>query len=110
MCLATPSSFMTEDQKIHLEFIKRSVSARIANKYRLGQQEHGGNLWERPVLRDILDEITDLNTYIVTFEQQLLVLHSRVMLCKELYANGKLAEMRDVLDHIDSAIRDQLPK
>lgn len=35
-----------------------------------GQKEHGGQLWRKPVMDFIGEEITDLNVYWYTFVQQ----------------------------------------
>ena len=57
---------MTPAQESHLRDIKSSFEASVDAKYRKGQAEHGGNLWDRNTLSDIKDEAVDLFTYICT--------------------------------------------
>ena len=66
---------MTQEQEAHLEDIISAVSSRIRHKYIRGQKEHGGNLWDRPALPEFKQEVTDLNTYLLTLESQLRTLH-----------------------------------
>jgi|TARA_R100001530_G_scaffold66479_1_gene47541 hypothetical protein len=63
---------MTDAQEDHLRGIVEMVSEQIHRKYRAGQQEHGGNLWERtPLTGDLIDEAIDQATYALTLAQQL---------------------------------------
>jgi len=58
----------------HLAQVKRRVARRISFKYRKGQAEHGGRLWEKPALalvEDVLDEAVDLIVYMETLKEQL---------------------------------------
>jgi len=64
---------MTKEQEKHLAQIVEAVTLRILAKYRRGQAEHGGNLWDRPSLPELHQEITDLNTYVITLDYQLRV-------------------------------------
>ena len=57
---------MTEPQESHLIDIKRKFSLAIEEKYRRGQAQHGGNLWDRDVRMDIIDEAVDLFAYSIT--------------------------------------------
>ena len=57
---------MTQNQEQHLEDIKRSFCEEVDAKYRAGQKEHGGNLWDRDVVPDINNEAIDLVTYAYT--------------------------------------------
>lgn len=54
---------MTQNQEKHLSDIKASFADEVDVKYRRGQKEHGGNLWDRDVVPDIIDEAIDLYTY-----------------------------------------------
>ena len=48
---------MTLKQEDHLTDIQKTVGAEIDRKYRAGQAEHGGDLWERvPLIDDMIDE------------------------------------------------------
>ncbi len=63
---------MTLGQENHLNEILRDVRAKIDTKYRAGQAEHGGDLWERvPLIDDIMDEAVDQITYALTLKWQL---------------------------------------
>ena len=63
---------MTLDQENHLNEILKEVRSKIDTKYRAGQAEHGGDLWERvPLIDDIMDEAVDQTTYALTLKRQL---------------------------------------
>ncbi|HLI31099.1 MAG TPA: hypothetical protein VKV79_08390 [Terriglobia bacterium] len=58
----------------HLRRIKRGIAARIDRKYRAGQHEHGGNLWEKSslaLIEEALDEVIDLAVYLETLRETL---------------------------------------
>ncbi len=57
---------MNEAQEAHLANIHNNLFQDLDIKYRKGQREHGGNLWDRDVLKDIVDESLDLITYAYT--------------------------------------------
>ncbi len=54
---------MTPAQETHLRDIKSSFESAVDKKYRNGQAEHGGNLWDRNVLYDMMQEAVDQVTY-----------------------------------------------
>ena len=63
---------MTQDQENHLAEIKRSFSEAVDKKYRAGQKEHGGNLWRKKHLVDMLiEEAIDSYVYAITLKDQL---------------------------------------
>tara|TARA_R100000808_G_scaffold10_2_gene80 strand:+ start:4115 stop:4402 length:288 start_codon:yes stop_codon:yes gene_type:complete len=63
---------MTLKQEDHLHDIVKSVATGIDRKYRAGQAEHGGDLWERvPLVEDMIEESIDQVTYALTLKQQL---------------------------------------
>lgn len=63
---------MTPSQEKHLNEILKEVRSKIDTKYRAGQAEHGGDLWERvPLIDDIMDEAVDQTTYALTLKCQL---------------------------------------
>jgi hypothetical protein len=47
----------------HAKEIACWIARRVIRKYRRGQREHGGRVWERECFRELLDEITDLVVY-----------------------------------------------
>lgn len=55
---------MTPEQEVHLQTIKDHFNKLVDKKYRSGQAEHGGNLWERDTLHDLTPEIVDAFTYL----------------------------------------------
>lgn len=58
---------MTEAQEQDLAEIKSGFTAWVDEKYRKGQEEHGGNLWEMSVLDFIdaaIEECVDQFTYL----------------------------------------------
>lgn len=58
---------MTEAQEAHLQRIKDAVGADLDAKYRAGQHEHGGNLFEKPgMLEAAYEEALDLCIYLRT--------------------------------------------
>ncbi len=63
---------MTPSQEKHLNEILKEVRSKIDTKYRAGQAEHGGDLWERvPLIDDIMDEAVDQTTYSLTLKGQI---------------------------------------
>lgn len=67
--IATDS--MSADQEAHLERVKRRVCERIDQKYRRGQKEHGGDLWRKNgIIEMLLDEVADSVVYGETLKEQ----------------------------------------
>ena len=63
---------MTLAQEDHLANIQQTIGVEIERKYRLGQAEHGGDLWERvPLVDDMIEESIDQMTYALTLKSQL---------------------------------------
>lgn len=62
---------MTEEQENHLLEIKAEFLHQVDKKYRKGQEEHGGNLWKKPgVLEMLMDECVDFFVYAYVLKQQ----------------------------------------
>ena len=58
---------MTPDQEAHLARIQLRFAADLDQKYRAGQDHHGGDLWLKPgVLENALSEALDLICYLYT--------------------------------------------
>ena len=55
---------------MHLNDIKNFVAHHLDAKYRKGQAEHGGNLWDRNPVEDIQDEAIDLITYVFCIKER----------------------------------------
>ncbi len=66
---------MTTVQEGHLSEIKSHFLYHVDTKYRKGQREHGGNLFDLTPLQLVeaaLDEAVDQFTYLVTLRDKLL--------------------------------------
>jgi len=63
---------MTEEQEKHLQTIKDNFVKLVDSKYRSGVIEHGGNLWEKQGIIDmLLEELIDGVTYALTLKEQI---------------------------------------
>ena len=71
--LKDPSLFtMTPLHENHLENLKGEVTSRLDSKYRTGQKEHGGRMWEKPgQLSCLEDELVDFISYFYTAKEQM---------------------------------------
>lgn len=60
------------EQEDHIDRILREFNAEARAKYEAGQQEHGGNLWEkRGMLTHAIEEAIDQVVYLYTLRRQL---------------------------------------
>lgn len=67
---------MTAQQEMHLQEIKDSFARLVDTKYRAGQQEHGGNLWDVSIgdlLSAAIDEAIDQVVYLLTLKMKITV-------------------------------------
>lgn len=56
----------------HKDQLINNFSTEYVNKYNKGQEEHGGNLWEKPsMIRNAKDEVLDQWSYISVIESQI---------------------------------------
>ena len=63
---------MTFAQDDHLAEIPEAIAKQGDAKSRVGQAEHGGDLWERvPLVEDLIEEALDQMTYALTLKSQL---------------------------------------
>jgi hypothetical protein len=65
---------MTAEQEGHLSRINVAACHRISDKYRRGQQEHGGDLSAKSsisILDFAIDEAVDQVVYLLTLREQL---------------------------------------
>ncbi len=62
---------MTPEQEAHLEQVKADFLIAVDAKYRKGQAEHGGNLWKKPgVLEMLMEECVDFYVYAHVLKEQ----------------------------------------
>ena len=63
---------MTAKHEEHLKRLKDQFTAELDEKYRKGQQEHGGNIWEKAGMLDhAIEEAIDQVVYLYTLRDQL---------------------------------------
>jgi hypothetical protein len=63
---------MDPEHEAHLDTIKTQITELIDTKYRAGQKEHGGTLWQKPGLLDeAIKEVVDLAVYLLTLKEQI---------------------------------------
>lgn len=65
---------MTPDQEAHLASIIKRAAEATDKKYRAGQAEHGGNLWEVPIgalVDNAIDEAIDQLAYLLSIKDHL---------------------------------------
>lgn len=71
---------MTPQQENHLSQTIKAATDLIETKYRAGQQEHGGNLFDlstTDLLDEALMEVTDLFVYLLTVKNKLIEIKKR---------------------------------
>lgn len=89
---------MTEGQEAHLELIKNSFCGKVDGKYRTGQEEHGGNLYEKTGLVAMaIEEAVDQYTYLTTLEQQREEMRTLLMTALNVPAAEKDAYIREAI-------------
>lgn len=84
------------DPEDHLQGMVAWLSRRVAAKYRAGQLEHGGRLWRKPMLAQLLAEAVDLVVYLF------------VWYCQHQRLRGLLVEARNLLREAASGHRPDL--
>ena len=63
---------MSPEHEAHLSHLKTEFTADLDAKYRAGQIEHGGNIWEKPgMLAHAIEEAIDQVVYLYTLRDQL---------------------------------------
>ena len=66
------SHSMNVERERHLERILDASEGLINEKFRRGQSEHGGNIWEKPgMLQHAMEENADQVVYLYTLEGQM---------------------------------------
>ena len=64
---------MTPEHEAHLAHLKSEIAKDIDAKYRAGQIEHGGNIWEKPgMLEHAIEEVLDMAVYLYVLRDQLM--------------------------------------
>lgn len=72
---------MTPQQEAHVKRINREFGDRMEMKYRAGQAEHGGNLWEKDVeflLDNAILEAIDQFVYLISLRERLNTIDPRL--------------------------------
>lgn len=67
-------TIMTIEQKLHVNYLQKEFSDRMAEKYEAGQKEHGGNLWDlqaSDLLDNAIEEAIDQVVYLLTLKNAL---------------------------------------
>jgi hypothetical protein len=105
-----PAMSLTEAQRKHLTEIQFTLHHRLTDKYERGQQEHGGNLWEKPALPELIHEVTDLVTYVVTLEGRLRDLLSTVKLAQVAVMAGHKEDALALLLDVDQTLTKEIGK
>jgi hypothetical protein len=95
---------MTDQQEAHLQYIKERFYLKIGVKYRAGQKEHGGNLWEKPTIKNLSEEIIDLQVYFHTLEDHISYCQGLMRTIKDVLSHGEVGVAKDLLDLLDSAL------
>lgn len=78
---------MTPEQEQHLKLIKDSFQVLVDKKYRKGQQEHGGDLFNMSSLKlvdNAIDEAIDQIVYLFTLRDVLSNTNQRPLTSNEL--------------------------
>ena len=70
---------MTGQQILHCNSIAEITATSVRMKYEDGQKEHGGDLWTKPLRREIEFEILDLISYWQTLDTQLEVIRKMLV-------------------------------
>ncbi len=69
---------LTDAEYTHMRSCIVEFGEKMHDKYIAGQQQHGGNLWLKPLTSEILEEVVDLAHYVTTKRQQEEVLRTLV--------------------------------
>jgi hypothetical protein len=68
----TAKDAMGPQNEAHLARLKSEFTADLDAKYRAGQDEHGGNIWEKKgMLAHAIEEAIDQVVYLYTLRDQL---------------------------------------
>jgi hypothetical protein len=62
---------MDAEHIAHVDRILTQFNRDLKAKYEAGQEEHGGNIWEKPgMLAHAIEEVIDLVVYLYTLQEQ----------------------------------------
>lgn len=69
--MSKSESHMESEQEAHLQRVQARFTVALSRKYRTGQKEHGGNLWQkRGMLDRAIEEAIDQVIYLMTLKEQ----------------------------------------
>jgi hypothetical protein len=64
---------VTPEQEDYLAHLKKEIMSDLDAKFRAGQIEHGGNIWEKPgMLEHAIEEVLDMAVYLYVLRDQLM--------------------------------------
>lgn len=63
---------MNAEHEHHLGQVVDYITEVVGKKYRKGQKEHGGKLWEKSgLIEEAINEVADLAVYLITLRTQI---------------------------------------
>jgi hypothetical protein len=62
---------MMKENDDHAELVAEWVASELFHKYRRGQAEHGGNVYNKPVSLHITEELLDALVYLAVLHEQM---------------------------------------
>ncbi len=86
---------MKPSQEAHLARVKERFGQLLDAKYRAGQSQHGGFLFKKRMLPNVIEETLDLAVYVMTLEEQIEEI-------KNLCASGH--NPKDIVDKIQKTL------
>ena len=91
---------MSHDQEAHLAAIKKEFCELTDVKYRKGQAEHGGNVWERRTVNDMEGEVADFFVYFKCIRDDFKRINLLVTEARTALNCGNMAKGQKCLDEI----------
>ena len=74
-------TIMTEEQENHCARLVADFAVAFTDKYRTGQEEHGGNLWEKDpakMVKEAKAEVLDQWAYLDNLERNIAKMQARI--------------------------------
>lgn len=83
----------------HVAEIAAVFDSDVTKKYQAGQVEHGGRLWEKPVLGFMAEEVIDQWTYFHTANEQAQLVTA---LLREAFEEGDWSKVKQALNVMET--------